>query len=596
MMQLSDYLIRFFEEKGVRHCFLLVGGAAMHLNDSLGKSEKIDYIACLHEQAAGIAAEAYARVTNTPPLVMVTTGPGATNAITPVAAAYIESTPMFIVSGQVKRADMIQGQGIRQQGMQEVDIISVVKPITKYAACVTEPDSIRCHLEQAWREATTGRPGPVWLEIPLDVQASRIDADALIGFDQPAPAAPEPSGDDIAETIRLLQHAERPCLLLGNGIRLSGHAEQAERFAEALCIPVLTTWNGIDLIDDRHPLYFGRPGGVGQRAANFIQQNCDFLLTVGARLNLLQTGYAHEGFAKNARRVMVDIDPFEMKKTNVHPHRAIHADAGAFMRALTRALRGAAPPERPDWFGYCRRITADYPVMLEEYRSADGCVNSFEFVRALSEAMEANDVYVATSSGSALDVAMCVFAVKKGQRVFSTKGLAAMGFDLPAAIGAAVASGRRTVCVTGDGGFQMNVQELETLRRLHLPVKMFIIDNNGYAMIYTSHMGAFAGRLTGCTPESGLTLPDCLEQARVYGIATAEIHAASDLHGENLRGLLSGNAPLVCRVRADIAQALLPRQTSYRNAQGQMESLPLEFMKPPVSDDEMKSIMIGVRR
>jgi len=591
MIQLSDYIIHFFEGKGVLHCFMLVGGAAMYLNDSLGKSDKIEYVACLHEQAAGVAAEAYARVTNKPGLVMVTSGPGGTNAITPVAAAYIESTPLFVLSGQVKRADMINGQGIRQQGMQEVDIVSIVSPITKYAACVVEPETIKYHLEKAWHEAVNGRPGPVWLDIPLDVQAARIEPDSLTGFTPPDENTPKPTEWEIDEIINLLTNARRPCLMLGNGVRLSGYAEKAVDFAEKLGIPVLTTWNGIDLIDDGHPLYFGRPGGVGQRAANFIQQNCDFLLTVGARLNLLQTGFAHMAFAKNAKRVMVDIDPFELKKSNVHPSLAICSDAGEFINKMTQALDNVKMADYADWFRYCRGILNEYPVMLKEYKSEGGCVNSFEFIRALSEIMTEDDIFVSTSSGSAIDAAMCVFKVKKGQRVFSTKGLASMGFDLPAAIGAALASGRRTVCVTGDGGFQMNIQELETLRRLGLPVKMFILDNSGYAMIYHSHMGAFDKRLTACTPESGLTLPNCLSQARVYAIGTAEINSATDL--ERLKDIISGDKPLVCRVNVDIAQALLPRQTSFRNAQGQMESLPLEFMKPPVSDEEMKKIMIG---
>ena len=590
MTQISDYIIRFFEDKDIKHCFMLAGGAAMHLNDSLGQSNKIDYIACLHEQAAGVAAEAYARVTGKPPLVMVTSGPGGTNTVTAVAAAYIESTPMFVLSGQVKRADMINGQGIRQQGMQEVDMISIVKPITKYAVCVTRPEKIKYHLQKAWHEATSGRPGPVWLDIPLDVQATQIDPDKLLGFTPRHDNSPAPTMDEVGKIVDLLSLSKRPLLMLGNGIRLAGYADRAVEFAETLGIPVVTTWNGIDLIYDEHPLYFGRPGGVGQRAANFIQQNCDFLLTLGARLNLLQTGFAHESFAKNATRCMVDIDSNELKKSNVHPHVAICADAGKFMERLEAVLSKKNLGNYNDWFDYCCKILNDYPVMLNEYESEANCVNSFEFIRALSETMAGNDIYVATSSGTAIDAAMCVFKVKKGQRVFSTKGLASMGFDLPASIGASLASGKRTICVTGDGGFQMNIQELETLKRLQLPVKIFILDNNGYAMIYNSHMGAFQGRLTGCTPKSGLTLPNCLEQARVYGIDTAEILTVSDFG--KLEHIISGDKPLVCRVNVNIAQPLLPRQTSYRNKDGQMESLPLEFMKPPVSEIEMERIMI----
>jgi acetolactate synthase-1/2/3 large subunit len=590
MMKISNYIINFFENKNVTHAFFLTGGAAMYMNDSLGRSDKIQHIAFLHEQAAGIAAEAYARVTNTPCLLMVTSGPGATNAITPVTAAWIESTPMFVLSGQVKRADMINGQGVRQMGMQEVDVISLVKPITKYAALVDDHRMIKHHLEEAWHEATTDRPGPVWLDVPLDIQAMEIEPEELSDFYPKKHTVPKADDESIDKIINLLQNAERPCLMLGNGIRLSGAAGRVEKFVACLGIPVLTTWNGIDLIENDHPLYMGRPGGVGQRAATIIQQNCDLLLTVGARLNLLQTGFNFAAFARGAKHVMVDIDPAELGKVNVRPFLAVHSDAGVFMDKLVCVYGDKKSLPNEKWFYYCRDITRRYPFMMKEYVSGE-YVNSFAFVNALSRAMASDDIYVSTSSGSAIDVAMQVFQVQKGQRVFSTKGLASMGFDLPACIGASLASGgKRVVCVTGDGGFQMNVQELETLARINLPVKIFVLDNNGYAMIRNSHMGAFNGKLTACTPESGLTLPDVTKQAAVYGIQSVSIEKEPSV--DELMDIISKPGPLVGRVKVDIAQPLIPRQSSYRNSDGQMESLPLEEMTPPLLDDEMNDIML----
>ncbi|MDE7247122.1 MAG: thiamine pyrophosphate-binding protein, partial [Lachnospiraceae bacterium] len=315
MIKVSDYVIKRLEETGTKHMFMLPGGGAMHLNDSLGNSKKIQYICCLHEQACAIAAEAYARVTNNIGLLMVTTGPGGTNALTGIAGAYLESTPVFAVSGQVKRADMINGQGIRQQGMQELDIIAVVKPITKYAALVDDPQMIRYHIERALYEATHGRKGPVWLDIPLDVQATMVEETALIGY-TPAPDIPNTYLEaQVLKIIDILNHCERPVLLAGNGIRLSDGIAEFDKLVNALAIPVLTTWNGIDLIEETHPFYYGRPGGLGHRYANFIQQNSDLFLSIGARLNLLQTGYNFDGFARGATKIMVDIDESELHKT-----------------------------------------------------------------------------------------------------------------------------------------------------------------------------------------------------------------------------------------------------------------------------------------
>ena len=336
MIKLSDYVIKRLEETGAQHMFMLPGGGAMHLNDSLGKSKKIQYIGCLHEQACAIAAEAYARVNNRIGLLMVTTGPGGTNALTGVAGAYLESTPMFIVSGQVKRLDMINGQGVRQMGMQELDIISMVRSITKYAAIVDDPQMIRYHMDRALYEATHGRKGPVWLDIPLDVQAAMIDEDNLIGFRPSELLKNAGLSRKVLQVIDALNKAERPVLLAGNGIRAADAIGEFDDLCKLLNIPVLTTWNGIDLIEETNPLYYGRPGGLGHRYANLIQQNSDFFLSIGARLNLLQTGYNFDGFARAAYKVMVDIDENELHKINVRPELPVCADAGEFIREILK--------------------------------------------------------------------------------------------------------------------------------------------------------------------------------------------------------------------------------------------------------------------
>lgn len=598
MMKLSDYVIKYLEKLNIHHMFMLPGGGAMHLNDSLGKSEKIQYVVCLHEQACAIAAEAYARVTNQPGLLMVTTGPGGTNAITGVAAAYIESTPMIVISGQVKRADQINGQGIRQQGMQELDIISIVTPITKYAKLVTEPESIRYHLDRALYEATSGRMGPVWLDIPLDVQATMIDEDALEGWE---PAQPDEQAckkadqvleQQVLETIEALNRAKRPILLAGNGIRLSGAIPQFEELVEQLGIPVLTTWNGIDLIADNHPLFFGRPGGMGQRYANFVQQNSDFFLSIGARMNLLQTGYNFDGFAREAVKIMVDIDENELHKINVRPQIAVCADAKKFIELLLTHKDRIAPRDDADWIAYAGRMKQKYPIVLKEYWGQTDQVNTYALLDTITEQMLPEDIYVSGSSGTCIDVSMQVFRVKKGQRVFSTKGLASMGFGVPATIGACLAGGkRRTVCVCGDGGFQMNIQELETIRRLQLPIKIFVLNNQGYAQIHATQTNIFSGHYVACDEESHLTLSPISDVAAAYRLKTVQIQNNSELR-EKVREVLEYDGPVICEVMVPITLSAFPKQVSYKRSDGQMESLPLEYMNPMIPEEELQENML----
>lgn len=594
MIKVSDYVIQYLERLGVKHMFMLPGGGAMHLNDSLGRSKKIQYVVCLHEQACAIAAEAYARVTNKPGLLMVTTGPGGTNAITGVAAAYVESTPMVVVSGQVKLADQVRGQGIRQQGMQELDIVSIVKPITKYAAMVTDPRSVKYHLDQAIYQAVHGRKGPVWLDIPLDVQASMVDETSLEGW---APEGQEASGEmdlecQVLGVIETLNRSIRPVLLAGNGIRLADGLEAFGELVECLQVPVLTTWNGIDLIEDSHPLFFGRPGGLGQRYANFVQQNSDFFLSIGARMNLLQTGYNFDGFAREAVKVMVDIDANELKKINVRPQIAVCADAREFIGLLLKHRDKIKAKGRFEWLSYARRMKSKYPIVQKAHWEQDGCANTYALLDAITEQMGQDDIFVSGSSGTCIDVSMQVFRVKKGQRVFTTKGLASMGFGVPATIGACLAGGgRRTVCVNGDGGFQMNIQELETIRRLNLPIKIFVLNNQGYAQIHATQKNIFSGHYVACDQGSHLTMSPVSDVAAAYGLKTFKIQNNQELP-QIVKETLAYDGPVICEVIVPIELSAFPKQVSYKRPDGQMESLPLEYMNPMLPEEELRENML----
>lgn len=591
MIKVSDYVIQRLEALNVGHMFMLPGGGAMHLNDSLGKSSKIQFVCCQHEQGCAIAAEAYARVNNTIGLLMVTTGPGGTNALTGVAGAFLESTPVFVVSGQVKRLDMIRDQGLRQQGMQELDIISVVKPITKYAAVVDDPQMIKYHMDRALYEAVHGRKGPVWLDIPLDVQASMVDEESLKGY-EPEEEKPEELDEIVLDIIDCLNTSERPVLLAGNGIRLSGGIEVFEELTKALGIPVLTTWNGIDLIEEENHLYYGRPGGLGHRYANFIQQNSDFFLSLGARLNLLQTGYNFDGFARGAVKIMVDIDEPELHKINVRPDIPVCADAKRFMETVLKYKDRIQKKPRKEWFDYADRLKAKYPIVQPEYWKQPELVNTYCLLDEISRQLKEDDIYVSGSSGSCIDISMQTFRVKKGQRVFCTKGLASMGYGLPSAIGACLAGGkRRTVGVNGDGGFVMNIQELETIRRLGLPVKIFVLSNRGYGAIKATQTNVFGGHLVACDESSQLTIPPVLDIAGAYGLHTCRIGSNSEL-AEKVKEVLEYDGPVICEVMTPIGLTAAPKQVSYKRKDGQMESKPLEYMNPPLDEKEFEENML----
>lgn len=598
MIKLSDYIFSFLENRGLKHVFLLPGGGSMHLVDSLGRSS-IEYVANLHEQAAAIAAEAYAQYTNNFGVALVTTGPGSTNAVTGVSGAWIESTPCLFISGQVKSSDLLELKGVRQMGVQEVDIVSIIRPITKYAVTVKDPNTIRYHLEKALFLAKSGRPGPVWLAIPLDVQAALIDVDDLAGFkpgeeDKVIVQDEEISlSEKAADVLNLFNNeSERPVLLVGNGVRLADARSDLHHLVETLKVPVLTTWKTIDFFRQDHPYNFGRPGSIGQRAANFILQNCDFLLCLGARLDLAQVGYSYENLARAAKKVVVDIDPAEINKIAAPIDLPVYADAGSFIRCLLEQKSRLREKDRSEWMEYCSGLRGRFPVIMPEYWDEKDYVNIYVLVEALSEILGSEDVLVPGSSGSCSEVIMQSFKIKEGQRVLNTQGLGAMGFGLPASIGACLASGRRrTICINGDGGFQLNIQELETIARLNLPVKIFIINNQGYGSIRATQRNYFQGRYVCSSRDSGLTLPDAVKVASAYNLHTVRINNHDQLKS-GIEEVLTWPGPALCDVMINPDQPTLPRISSGQRKDGTMFSKPLEDLWPFLDREELLRNMI----
>lgn len=586
MVKVSDYIFRFLKARGIRHVFMLPGGGAMHLVDSLGTSG-LEYICCLHEQAAAIAAEAYGQHTNGLGVCLTTSGPGATNAITGVTAGWIDSTPMLILSGQAKREDLIGDTGVRQIGSQEVQIIDMVKPITKYAVQIMEASEIRYHLERACHEALSGRPGPAWLSIPLDVQGTLVEESGLKGFAPEAEKVPD-IGEAVRETAALLKRSKKPLFLAGNGIKLSGAERDFRRLTEYLQIPVETTWKAIDLMEEEDSLYLGHPGAMGDRGANLILQSADLIISVGSRLDTSLTAFNEPHFGMSARKVVVDIDPNELRRMHLSQASMLLAcDAGRYIRALREAVEQDPDAfcRRKDWREWLREgktLRAQYPSVTEAHRKKLGYVSAYYFIEQLCEYSRTEDVIVPESSGAAGEITYQAFRLKRGQKMKNAAGLGSMGFGLPYAIGACLANGRRrTVLINGDGAFQLNIQELETLVRLELPVKIFIWSNGGYASIRNMQNHNFNGRQVASGQSSGLSMPDICRVAEAYGIRTARIQNNEELP-EKMREIFADDRQLLCEVNIAEDDVVSPRTKTFLREDGTMESAKLENMWPPV--------------
>lgn len=592
-MKLSDYVVDVLIQRGLRHIFLLPGGGCMHLADSVGKRPELDYVCCLHEQGCAFAAEAYGEYSNALGCALVTAGPGGTNALTGVACAWIESSPCLFLSGQAKRPDLIrrQPQPVRSMGQQEVDITAMAAPITKYAVTVMEPSEIRFHLEKALWLATHGRKGPVWLDLPLDVQAVDVDPATMRGFVLPENEKPVALQEAAGQAWAALATARRPVIYAGNGVRAAGAVATFRALVDRLQIPVLLTWKAADFLGDDHPCYIGRPGGMGQRAANFAQQKADWILVLGARLDLPSVAFNHANFAPHAHKVFVDVDEAELAKFHDHVDIPVVADVGAFLAAFAVTTAEHPAPATADWLERCRTWVRRYPVILPDYRAKETPVSTYVLMDVLSDLLTPQDVIVPGSSGPCSDIFYQGFRVREGQRVLNAPGLGAMGTGLPGAIGAALAAGgRRVVNINGEGGFQLNIQELETVRRLGLPIKYIVLDNGGYRSIVAMQRSHFSGRLVASESSSRLTMPDTARVAEAYGIPAVFVDRHDELEAV-LREALERPGPVVCVVKTSVDEMTAPKVTSEIRPDGTIVSKPMEDMWPFLPRDEFAEIM-----
>lgn len=591
-VKVSDYVVQRLVESGITDVFMLTGGGAMHLNDSFGKHLGMRKTFFHHEQSCAIAAESYYRLTNRLPVINVTTGPGGTNAITGVYGAWVDSIGMIVVSGQVKWETVIRSAGLplRQLGDQEVDIVRLVESITKYAVMITDPQAVLYHLERALHLAVAGRPGPVWLDIPMNVQGAYIDPDTLIGYDSKEDKIIyETKLDEVCdEILHRLERAERPVILAGSGVWLSGRHQQFIQLIEKLKVPVTTAWNSNDLVSNDNPYYAGRPGTVGDRSGNFTVQNADFLLVLGCRLNIRMIGYNWDAFARDAFKVMIDIDANELKKPTVSPDLPVHADLRDVLPKLL-AMNYTLSIHHSKWLEWCQERRQRYPVVQPEYWQSSA-VNNYCFVQALFGELGENDIVI-TANGAAAVVTFQAAIIKKGQRLYHNSGSAPMGYDLPAAIGACIASGgKRIICIAGDGSIQLNLQELQTIVGYELPIKLFILNNDGYLSIKQTQQNYFNGRFVGCDPGSGVTFPDFGRLAAAYDIPYHACRTHDEMR-QAIRTTLAGDGPQICELFLDLDQGFAPKLASRQLADGRIVSPALEDMFPFLPRDELKQNM-----
>ena len=583
-IRVADYLAKRIAEAGVRHVFMISGGGAMHLDDAIGKNKNLEYVCNHHEQACAIAVEGYARVTGNIGVAVVTSGPGGTNTLTGVLGLWLDSIPGMFISGQIKYGTTVESTGLplRQLGDQEANIIAIVKSITKYAVMVKDPNSIRYHFEKALYLARNGRPGPVWLDIPLDVQAAMVEEDELLPYSQAEDRIcfdPEIVKAQAASIIERLRAAKRPVLLAGNGIRLAGAMEVFHEVVDLLGVPVQTAMGGNDVIHSDHELFFGRPSVTGDRSSNFIVQNSDVLLAIGARLGVRTVSYLFKAFAREAYRIVVDVDSAELKKPTIYPDMPVHCDAKILLEEMARLLRGNPLPRKNEWIEWCRERRRRYPSVTEEWRAQKDFVNSFHLADTLTRESSADDVFV-LANGAANTCTFQAAKLKKGQRLFTNSGCASMGYDLPAAIGACFANERkRVICIAGDGSIQMNLQELQTIVHHKLPIKIFMLNNNGYTSIRLTQDAYFPGEYIAADPTSGVTFPDIQKICAAYGIPSNKAANHQELQ-EKIRETLAVSGPALCEIMMSPDQPLYPKLASEVRSDGTMVSKPLEDMFP----------------
>lgn len=584
---------------GIEQAFMVTGGGAMHLNDAIGRHGGLRTVFCHHEQSCAMAAESYARLTGCPALVNVTTGPGGINALNGVFGAHVDSIPMIVVSGQVKRETMVASYDLplRQLGDQEVDIVALAAPVTKWATVLLDPEDTRAVIEQAIFVARDGRPGPVWVDIPIDVQASPVDPSTLRGADpeeliaRATGSAPRPLRGDalvepLAEAVGRLAASERPVVLVGAGVRLSGAHDRFLRVIDKLGVPVVTGWNAHDAVPDSHPLYVGRPGTIGDRAGNFAVQSADFLLVLGSRLNIRQISYNWQSFARAAYTVMVDVDRAELDKPTLRIDLPIHADLADVLEYLDEHLVYEHKDRHRGYLEWCLERRRRYPILCSPEPGPEGTIDPYYFLKLLFEELDEDDVIV-TGDGSACVMSFQVADLKHGQRLYTNSGCASMGYDLPGAIGAAVArGGKRVICIAGDGSVMLNLQELQTIAGNHLAVKIFVLNNNGYSSIRQTQRSYFPDGIVGCDPASGLSFPDFVAVGSAFGIPSLRCQGPTDALA-TIRSTLGSDGPRLLEVMLDPERAFEPKLSSRQLDDGRMVSSPLEDLAPFLPRDEL---------
>lgn len=602
-IRLADYIAEFLADKGVTDVFSVVGGGAMHLNDALGHNARLHVTYNHHEQACAIAAEAYARLENKIAAVCVTTGPGGTNALTGVVGGYLDSIPMFIISGQVRydttaryNNALIEGCKLRSVGDQEFDITRSAEPMTKLAQMLTDPCDIRYLLEKAWHLATTGRPGPVWIDIPVNFQGMTIETDELRGYDSAEDDSQLPPSVDVnvvSAVIEEIKNAERPVFISGYGIRLAGAYDVFREVARKLSIPVVTYWNAIDLIETDNDLYVGRSGNMGDRPGNWAIQNSDLVVVVGSRISIRQTGYDYQSWARHAKVVMVDVDQAELKKPTLHVDMPIWADAKDFLTKMNDLLD--LPLEKKQWWlDKCKSWKLNYPVVDEKkYENSKDGANVYAFIDYLSRQLP-EDSLTAVSNGACCVAGSQSYYIKQGSRFHNNNAIASMGYGLPAAIGTCISGKRRnTVCLEGDGSIMMNLQELMTVITNRLPIKLFLINNNGYHSIRITQNNLFAEHSkVGIGPESNdLEFPEYEKIAKAFGWKYL-CASDNDSMKKAVDEALSIDGPVFTEVFTDTVQVWEPKSSAKRLPDGTMVSSPLEDLAPFLPKEELDNIMI----
>lgn len=592
-MKLSNYIFSKLTAEGIDTVFLVTGGGAMHLNDSIGRIPGLKFVCNHNEQASSIAAEGYARVKNKPAIVNVTTGPGSINSLNGVHGAFTDSIPMIIISGQVKRETIMStynNPGLRQLGDQEVDIISMVKGITKYAVEITDPNTIKYHLEKAIYLSTNGRPGPVWISIPVDVQAAEVDIDKCEGFTPQVLNIDKSVLDaDLNQIIEKITNAKRPVIIGSTGIRLGNALNEFEEFANLTGIPIVTAWSH-DIIHHDHPNYVGKQGSIGNRAGNFAVQNADLVIIIGSRMPIRQLSYNWENFAREAYKIHIDIDPAELQRPFLKADLPLVYDAKFILTALNNELKKESKNfDFKEWLSWCIERKNKYPVVQEHHKDPSKPINPYYFISTLQSMLGGNDVIVC-GNATACIVPFQTSSIKKGQQLFSNSGSASMGYDLPAAIGAAIADqSKRVVCFAGDGSILMNLQELQTIRHNNLNIKIIVLDNNGYLSIKSTQQNFF-GLAIGSAPDNGVSFPDMEKVGNSFDIPSYTLEKFD--FKDELQNLIDLDGPILINVKLDPLQMFEPKLSSKKLLDGKMVSAPLEDMFPFLSESELASNMI----